>query len=195
MFHAYNCTKGEVTGHSPYYFLFGRTPRLPIDLVFRLCTRRLQHLRPKLATWYEGAIRNSSTGCEKKTAERGKEYYNKRVSGGVLQPGDRVLVRNLTDTRKITIPMGARYPRYSWTNGSPKSNLQSEVWEWGWPYKNTSLEFITVLWRSRVRCLKPEIWYATPKSNSRETTFVCIGKWFAELERRIDDFVSVDLVD
>ena len=32
----------------------------------------------------------------KKTAERGKEYYNKRVSGGVLQPDDRVLVRNFT---------------------------------------------------------------------------------------------------
>ena len=33
----------------------------------------------------------------KKTAARGKESYNKRVSGGVLQPGDRVLVRTLTE--------------------------------------------------------------------------------------------------
>ena len=38
---------------------------------------------------YQIAQQNS-----KKTAERGKEYYNKRFSGGVLQPGDRVLVRN-----------------------------------------------------------------------------------------------------
>lgn len=33
----------------------------------------------------------------KKTGERSREYYNKRVSGGVLQPGGRVLVRNLTE--------------------------------------------------------------------------------------------------
>ena len=33
----------------------------------------------------------------KKTTERSREYYNKRVPGGVLQPGDQVLVRNLRD--------------------------------------------------------------------------------------------------
>ena len=32
-----------------------------------------------------------------KAAERSKEYYNRRVSNGVLQPGDQVLVRNLTE--------------------------------------------------------------------------------------------------
>ena len=32
--HAYNATRSLVTGFSPHYLMFGRRPRIPIDLLF-----------------------------------------------------------------------------------------------------------------------------------------------------------------
>ena len=34
--YACNCNRHATTGHPPYYFLFGRSPRLPIDLLFNV---------------------------------------------------------------------------------------------------------------------------------------------------------------
>ena len=35
LIYAYNCTEHSVTGYSPYYFLFGKKPRLAVDFILK----------------------------------------------------------------------------------------------------------------------------------------------------------------
>ena len=40
--HAYNCTRNNAVGFSPYYLMFGYKPHLPIDLIFGTNTANLK---------------------------------------------------------------------------------------------------------------------------------------------------------
>ncbi|XP_078798076.1 uncharacterized protein LOC111946953 isoform X1 [Oryzias latipes] len=98
--HSYNCTRSEATGYAPYYLLFGRSPKLPIDLMFGLETREqsssqqdyAEKWRAKMAEAYRLASKSAQ-----KEAMRGKALYDRRTYGAELLPGSRVLVRNLTE--------------------------------------------------------------------------------------------------
>ena len=97
--HAYNCTRQESTGYSPFYLLFGRHPRLPIDLVFKPDNSPpYKSYQQYVASWetamkeaYDLAARKS-----KSSSNKFKAYYDSKVRSSVLAPGDRVLVRNLS---------------------------------------------------------------------------------------------------
>jgi len=98
--HAYNSSRNDVTGFSPCYLLFGCSPRFPVDLVFRLSCEdtRMNHTeytekwKVAMKDAYEMARQNIS-----KSSEDGKKQYDRKVWFSSLQPGDRVLVRNLTE--------------------------------------------------------------------------------------------------
>lgn len=96
--HAYNSTKCDATGYSPYFLMFGREARLPVDVCFGTSpdgqgdghSRYVEKLKEDLQRAYKLASDNSD-----KTHQKNKKLYDKRVGCQSLDIGDRVLLRNL----------------------------------------------------------------------------------------------------
>jgi len=95
---AYNCTQHETTGFAPFYLMFGRVPRLPVDLLFR------NILHDETVCDYDTYVKSLATDLQTamlqaqrhSTVERSHQasQYNKRAKGSSLSVGDRVLVAN-----------------------------------------------------------------------------------------------------
>ncbi|XP_035809415.2 uncharacterized protein LOC118471094 [Amphiprion ocellaris] len=97
--HAYNSTKCDATGFSPYFLMFGREARLPVDLCFGTSpdgSNVGHHLRyvAKLREDLKKAFQLASAAADK-THLRNKRSHDKRVVPWTLEPGDRVLLKNL----------------------------------------------------------------------------------------------------
>ncbi|KAK3104940.1 hypothetical protein FSP39_013542 [Pinctada imbricata] len=95
--HAYNCTRHDTTGISPYKLMFGREPRLPIDMAFgtyhqpeqhRNTTKYIEDLKSRMKYAYDIAQKNTQ-----KNQQKHKKNYDIKVNASSLEVGDRVLVR------------------------------------------------------------------------------------------------------
>lgn len=102
--HAYNCTKNEATGYSPYYLLFGREARLPVDVCFGTSAagesgikhqQYVERMKKELQNAYHLASESAI-----KTQQRNKRLYDRKVKHQTLEKGDRVLIKNLAITGK-----------------------------------------------------------------------------------------------
>lgn len=99
LLYAYNCTCSEVTGFSPFYLLYGRSPRLPVDLLFGLNSEMPTcNQKEYVEKWKRGMEEayEIARECAQKSADRSKKNFDGKVRSTTLQPGDRVLVKNLT---------------------------------------------------------------------------------------------------
>ena len=98
MVYAYNCTRNTATGYSPYYLLFGRKPRLPIDVEFGL--KRGNQQSPPSKSTYVTQLRRRLRFAHQKAKQvavrqqaRHKGLYDRRCRGAALGIGDLVLVK------------------------------------------------------------------------------------------------------
>ena len=94
--HAYNSTRSQVTGYSPYFLMMGRRPRLPVDLLFPT-SRQLPMTKGvhEYVKALHGRLREALKVVRissSQEAARHKRLYDRR--GGVVElcPGDKVLV-------------------------------------------------------------------------------------------------------
>ena len=98
--HAYNCTRNDTTGFSPFYLLFGPHPRLPIDLISQTQTPSTKQEYPQYVKHWRAAMEEAYSMAQDKIKEKGikaKRSYDRWVRSSVLEPGDRVLVRNFNE--------------------------------------------------------------------------------------------------
>lgn len=97
MVHAYNCTRHDSTGFSPYELMFGRKPRLALDIALGLVNEETQpadhvkyveELKDKLHAAYRLAVKHTDSA-----SNRQKLIYDKKCRAAILDVGDRVLVK------------------------------------------------------------------------------------------------------
>lgn len=95
--HAYNCTPHSATGYSPYYLMYGRHPKLPVDHLYEETSHRevttthtqyAKDLEERLRVAYDVAGR-----AEEKAAVANKARYDKTSHGRSLSMGDKCLVK------------------------------------------------------------------------------------------------------
>ena len=94
---AYNATRSAVTGYSPYYLLFGRRPRIPVDYLFPTLRDSPHQTKMEVSVAaMQKRLKEAFTVARCLTSEevaRQCHYYDHKAGAVALQPGDVVMVR------------------------------------------------------------------------------------------------------
>ena len=96
MLAAYNGTRSAVTGYSPYFLLFGRKLRMPVDCLFPTLRESPQQAKMEVSVVaMQKRLKEAFTVARHLTSQeaaRQRRYYDRKAGAVALQPGDVVMV-------------------------------------------------------------------------------------------------------
>ena len=122
---AYNATRSAVTGYSPYYLLFSRRPRIPVDYLFPTLRDSPHQTKMEVSVAaMQKRLKEAFTVARhlnSKEVDRQCCYYDRKAGAVALQPGDVVMVR--TDGF-----VGKRKVKDHWEDGGFIVESQLEDW-------------------------------------------------------------------
>ena len=92
-----NATGSLITSYSPYFLMFGRQPRLPVDVLFPT-VRRDENSRTtdEYVTSLYNKLKSALASARDTTlleAQRQKRLYDRKARAVELHPGDKVRVK------------------------------------------------------------------------------------------------------
>ena len=122
---AYNATRSAVTGYSPYYLLFGRRPRMPVDYLFPTLRDSPHQTKMEVSVAaMQKRLKEAFTVARHLTSEEAAKqcrYYDHKAGAVALQPGDVVMVH--TDGF-----VGKQKVKDQWEDGGFIVESQLEDW-------------------------------------------------------------------
>ena len=122
---AYNGTRSAVTGFSPYFLIFGRKSRMPVDYLFPTIRDSPHQTRMEVSVAaMQKRLKEAFAVARQLSAQEAakqQRYYDQKAGVVVLQPGDVVMVR--TDGF-----VGKRKVKDRWEDGGFIVENQLEDW-------------------------------------------------------------------
>ena len=112
---AYNSCVHKTTGFSPFFLMFGRESKLPVDSMFGLDegdVKRKSH-RQFVDDWKTAMEQAYALANENiaNAADYNKMRYDRKVHGAELQVGDQVLIRNMRECGEGTGKLVSHWER------------------------------------------------------------------------------------
>ena len=143
---AYNATRSAVTGYSPYYLLFGRRSRIPVDYLFPTLRDSPHQTKMEVSVVaMQKRLKEAFAVARHLTSEEAAKqcrYYDRKAGAVALQPGDVVMV--CTDGF-----VGKRKVKDRWEDGGfiIKSQLED------WPIYRVKCPISDDRWKPKYRVL------------------------------------------